>query len=305
MSILLTGANGFIGSYVLEKLLDTGENVVVLRRKSSDLWRIESLLHRCTLVEEENLFDPDFAKSLNVNYIIHLATFYEKKHSSSSIEKMIQSNIELPLKLLEIFSKMELKGFINTGSFFEYDLSKGYITEETPNGIFNLYSTFKTSFEDFLKYYQRSFGFNALTLKIFSPYGPRDTSPKVLPYVIRNINSGTNIEFANPFESLSWIYVEDVANAYVKALNWMRLQSVNPSYEVFNICSEESHNVFELMNLINSLIQNPVEFTYSSRSETRFLASNEKSKAKLGWYPENNIVDGLKKLLIANNVSLK
>ncbi len=126
-TVLLTGATGFIGSHLLEELINQNYEVIILKRSFSNTWRIDHLLDNITFydidkVPIENIFDNH-----EINYVVHLATYYKKTHEYNDIEEMMESNITIPTKILEQMRLHSVEYFINTGTFFEYDLNSRLI----------------------------------------------------------------------------------------------------------------------------------------------------------------------------------
>jgi nucleoside-diphosphate-sugar epimerase len=131
-NIFLTGANGFIGSHVLEKLLNSNYKVAIFLRKESDTSRIHSLLknNKLSVIYSDTL--EDYFLKDTPDCIIHLATCYKKHHAPEDIQAMVEANIEFPTQLLQLCSDYKTPYFINTGTFFEYEFSSNeIITEQT------------------------------------------------------------------------------------------------------------------------------------------------------------------------------
>jgi nucleoside-diphosphate-sugar epimerase len=139
-----------------------------LIQQSSHLDRIVHLGGQYTPVYFSDL--PQVFESEKIDIVIHLATCYRKEHSDEDIENMIYSNITLPTKILELCLLYKVKKFINTGTFFEYDLSVSEFTENTREQAYNLYASLKLAFSNILGYYADAHQMNIVTLRIFSPY---------------------------------------------------------------------------------------------------------------------------------------
>ena len=184
--IMLTGGTGFIGSHLLEELLKENYKVILLKRSFSNTWRIAEVLNHENLIlknlDEEDL--NDIFSQYAIEGILHLATYYIRSHKSDEISEMINTNINFPTQLLENAVNNNVKFFINTGTFSEYDLDASPISEDSELKAFNLYSSTKTAFEDILKYYHGKNDLICATMKLFTPYGPKDDENKITPYLI-------------------------------------------------------------------------------------------------------------------------
>ena len=90
----------------------------------------------------------DIFTQYDINGVFHLATFAQRSHESDSVSEMIDSNINFPTRLLENSINNNVKFFINTGSFSEYELKNSPISESHKIKPFNLMSVTKIAFED-------------------------------------------------------------------------------------------------------------------------------------------------------------
>ena len=178
MKILLTGANGFIGSHLLERLVESYD-VSIIKRKNSNLSRLRKIEGYKSFNLDEQSLNEIFES--NFDMVVHLATHYRKEHKKEDIEEMIRTNITFPTLLLENMVERNVKYFINTGTFFEYDLSEEALNEDSPISPYNLYAATKAGFLENLKFFSRDHKIKVIDLKLFSPYGPRDNQ-KFIPY---------------------------------------------------------------------------------------------------------------------------
>ena len=290
--ILLTGGTGFIGSQLAEKLLEQKENIILLKRSYSDTWRIDDYIDSFPNIELIDI-DKNNIESIFGNYdiegILHLATYYTKFHKSNDIADMIESNITFPTDLLENAVKNNCKYFINTGSFGEYSMEKIPIDENVKISPFNLYSSTKVAFEDILKYYNTEYSIKASTLKLFTPYGPKDDENKIIPYLIVNSIKGNKITIQSTSKKLDVVHVNDIIEAYIQTKN--NIKKFN-NYENFNIANGTSHSIKEIYSIVEEKLgKAEVEFLESDLSEVK--ANIDKSKNMINWIPKVSLEEGL------------
>ncbi len=296
--ILLTGATGFIGSHLLETLLDGRYNLVVLKKKNSSMWRVERLKPRIKFynVDESDL--ESAFESNNIDCIIHLATFYKKFHENEDdVREMIESNILFPSTLLELATKFDVKYFINTGTFFEYKLGdEKKVTENSPLEPYNLYAATKVSFENILKYYSQNHSIKGITLKLFAPYGERDNE-KLVVYLVKGLLDGTKIELTRGEQRWNFTYVTDIVSAYLKALDY--IQNMESDYETFNIGSGEVHSIKELVGVLEKISEQSLSVDWGAKpyptNEIMFVnCDNSKAEKLLKWKSQTSLEEGLK-----------
>lgn len=291
--ILLTGGTGFVGSHLLEKLLDLNRKVILLKRSFSNTWRINEIMANDNLIlkniDEENL--EDIFNQYDIEGIFHLATFAQRVHESKAVKEMIDSNIRFPTELLENSINNNVKFFINTGSFSEYKLDNSPISENSKIESFNLYASTKTAFEDILKFYCNSYDLNCATLKLFTPYGPKDDEIKITPYLIINSIKKKDILIKSPTKKLDFIYVKDVADCYISV--WNNLSRLD-EYNSFNVGTGIGTSIKDILGLIESNLGKNENVSYENLETDQVWCSNEKIKNKINWVPKTNLNDGIK-----------
>lgn len=298
-TVLVTGGTGFIGSFVIEKLLDNNIKVILLKNSTSNTWRIDHVLSSIQSYDLDKVnLDFIFSKN-NIDAIIHLATFYKKQYITQDIDSMISANITLPLKLLDLAKENQVKYFINTGTFFEY-LSNGKPIKEdkAKRHPFNLYALTKICFEDMLKYYSEVYNIKSVTLKIFSPYGPKDNENKLIPSIIINSLKNSEVKLSQGLQKLDFIYVKDIAEAYIKCLK--RINFSKNNFEILNIGSGITQSIREIVLNIENILGHPIKKIWGKPTKDNLKTIKcDRSKAykTIGWTPKYKITDGLQETI--------
>jgi CDP-paratose synthetase len=200
-TILLTGATGFLGSHLLEALLKEGYAVVILKRSTSNTWRIQHLL------EQVKTYDVDFQpledafKEQRINAVIHTACQYGR--NGESIHQMVESNLMFGLKLLDAAT------FFNTGTFFN--------TDTLLQKHLNAYTLSKKQFVEWLR--QQSEKIQVVNLRLEHMYGPKDDKTKFVPWVIDQLEQQVaEIKLTKGEQERDFVYIDDVVSAYLLTL---------------------------------------------------------------------------------------
>ncbi|MDO5860824.1 NAD(P)-dependent oxidoreductase [Methanobrevibacter sp.] len=291
--IILTGGTGFVGSHILEELLKLNKKVILLKRSFSNTWRISEFIENENLVirdiDKENL--NDIFNQYTVNGIFHLASISKREIDLEIISNMVDSNITFPTKLLETAINHDVKFFINTGSVYEYQLDQPPISEKTNIKPFNLYASTKIAFEDILKFYSDNFQFNCSTLKLFTPYGPKDNENKITPYLITNSIKKENIFIKSPNKTLDLIYVKDVVDGYINLMNNI---SKFEEYETFNMGTGIGTSIKDVLKIIEKNLGKNDNVDFGNLEDNQVWCSNNKIKEKLNWSPKINLDEGIK-----------
>ena len=275
--ILLTGATGFLGSYLLKKLVELNCDVVILVRPTSNTKRIDHLLKDCTLeIIGKESFDPILQRH-GIDTIIHLAASYGRK--GETLNEVIGANYLFPLQLLTSALNCGVKLFVNTGT----SLSP-YVNE---------YALSKHQFAQWLNYYQNKIGVCHLNLEYF--YGPGDDSWKLIPMLFEKfIKNEPSIEFTSGEQKRDFIYVDDVVSAFLTVLNSSphnNLQFTVSSGEKISIkelaflCKKISGN--QSTQLLFGVLPNRINETLNGETNTSDMRS-------LDWHPLVDLNSGLK-----------
>lgn len=291
--ILVTGGTGFVGSHLIEKLLNLNKKVIILKRSFSNTWRIDEFL------DNENLIIKDVDKEnvngifsqFDVEGVFHLATFYQRNHDSEAVQKMIKTNITFPTELLENSINNNVSFFINTGTCHEYKLGNSPMFENSQIKPFNLYASTKIAFESILKFYSYKFNLNCSTLKLFTPYGPKDNENKITPYLIINSIKKNNILIKSPNKKLDFIFVKDVIDSYIATMNSIcKLKE----YNSFNIGTGIGTNIKDVLRIIEDNLGKNTDVSYENDEDDEVWCSNEKIKSILNWEPKTKLDEGIK-----------
>lgn len=296
MKILLTGAAGFIGSHLLHELIKNGHEVTILLRKSSDTWRITSVLKKTHRIEETEL--EHYFSSNKPDTVFHFATYYVKTHKPDDVSKMVDSNIRLPSIILELAHQFGTKNFINIGTCFEYSQSLKKISENTPTDPYNLYASTKVAFEKILEFYASQEKMRAITLRLFYPYGEKD-NVKVIPLMVKSLLSNEKIVISKGEQNLDYLYVGDIVEACMKSLEFINSDKYK-QYEIFNIGEGKAKQLKQIADILNKLHGKELIFCereYPENDIMNMVADISKANKILNWQPNTSIETGLQNVL--------
>lgn len=207
--ILLTGGTGFLGSHILDRLVSDGWPVVVLIRKTSNEDRIRHLKGRyATFSLDGNGGNIDeLFTNYDVEAIIHTATEYGR---GASMTAVMETNVMLPLKLVEEGVKHGLDFFMNTDSFFakKRNLNSSYL---------NHYAKSKDILRDILA--GGGLKLKIASLRLEHVFGENDSEQKFVTSVFRKLLLNVKeIPLTEGLQKRDFIYVGDVVDAFLKVL---------------------------------------------------------------------------------------
>lgn len=277
---LLTGSNGFIGKNLLRELQKEYEviGVDLIGDISVDLrnWN-------------------EVKKLPSVDIVFHLAALIDVPLSFQRPREIYETNVLSTLNILEFCRQKKIEKIIYASSYVYGTPHYLPIDENHPTDISNPYMHSKLVSEEFCKYYHKWYGLECIILRVFNVYGPGQKGNLLIPTILRQLSSGI-ITLKNPKPKRDYLYVSDAVSAYIKAANYNA-----KGYEVFNIGHGESYSVKEIVDNILIIYGKKVEVRYIDevrRNEIMNAVANiNKAKEFLGWFPQVQLKDGLKRTI--------
>lgn len=295
-NILITGATGFLGSHLLEALLDLNYSVIILKRSTSKTWRIDHLLGKYVSYDIDKTSILDVFKNEKIDIVIHLATQYNKYENDNEICDMLKTNVIYPSEILEVGYRNDLKGFINTGTFFEYDCTIQPIDENAPLKPFNYYAKTKSIFESVLASYSDKLIIS--TLRLFTPYGEKDNL-KLISMLIKKVILDEKIHLSEGLQKIDFVYVKDVINAYLKAIIRINDHPKSNDYQIFNIGYGKPLSVRDIVSIIEQVVGRTIAISWGEATHDMPIAyaNIEKAIEYLNWKPTYSIFEGISRTI--------
>jgi len=297
-TILVTGAAGFIGSFFLDLLMRLHYKVVIVISPTSDTWRIKEYLASVSVYYNDLGSLRKLFYENKIDAVFHLATRYYKNHTSTDqVADMIESNVLFPCVILDLMREYGVKHIITAGSFFEYDLmGKKILNEVSPVHPYNFYAQTKLAFQDMVYFYTKSYGLKCVHLRLFAPYGPKDNT-KLVPYIIQRLIKRESFETTAGEQQWNFTYVEDIAEAFVKSLEYCN--TMKKTYDVFDIGITQTHTVRTVVESLEEIsgITNLARYNRPYADNEIFFVNCEGQKAKelLNWTAHTSLKEGLQK----------
>lgn len=306
--VLVTGAAGFIGSHLIEKLLNIGCNVkAFIHYNSINSWGWLDSLSKDKLKEIEiftgDIRDPNGVREAmkNIEEVYHLAALIAIPFSYYSPDSYVDTNIKGTLNVLQAARELDTKRILITSTSEVYGSAKFVpITEEHPYQGQSPYSATKIGADRLAESFYRSFSLPITIVRPFNTYGPRQSARAIIPAIIMQLLSGKNeIKLGALTPTRDFNYVKNTVNGFVEIA-----KSQNTIGEEINIASQRE---ISIRNLAEELIKqlNPKakiiceeERIRPKNSEVnRLLGSNEKLKKLTQWSEEYTFEEGIKETI--------
>ncbi len=304
--ILVTGADGFIGSHLTECLVREGYDVrAFVYYNSFNSW---GWLDHCAndVKDHFEVFAGDIRDPYGVkeamkgcDLVLHLAALIAIPYSYHSPDTYIETNIKGTLNVLQAAKELGVKRLIHTSTSEVYGTAQFVpITENHRLNAQSPYAASKIGADQLAYSFFSSFNLPVLIIRPFNTYGPRQSARAVIPTVITQIASGkSNINLGATSPTRDFNFVKDTVLGYISAL-----QSENGLGEVVNLGSNSEISILETVNIIAELMEKKIEInteSYRVRPENseveRLWADNSKAKDLFGWRPEYTGITGLKR----------
>lgn len=279
-SILVTGASGFIGRHLL-RALTVGDNVVqIVNTSQGDI----SLSETWACLPSSDL-------------VIHLAAQSSVPASWECPPDFVRTNCMGITYALEYCRRHQAK-LIFLSSYMYGDAGSNPITENAPLTSKNPYALTKQFSEQLCELYSNNFEVETRILRPFNVYGPEQSNAFLIPKIVREAQTLGKVHVNDLNPRRDYVYVEDVVDAIMKLIDY-----IGP-YRTFNIGTGQSHSVWEVIQMVQSLLRIPVMATSDDiRRPGEIMdsvANIELASRELGWVPRFSLSDGLARMISAS-----
>lgn len=297
--IAVFGGGGFLGSNICDRLLKAGHHVKIFERPRIEPYRNFSKEESVQWVTGDFSSKHDIDAFIDgVDVVMHLISSTLPRGSNDDVIFDVQSNVISTLNLLNSMATKGIKKiiFISSGGTVYGKPIYTPLDEEHPTNPMVSYGITKLAIEKYLLLFQSLYGIQARILRVANPYGERqrvETAQGAVGVFLNKVFRGEPIEvWGDGSVVRDYIYVGDVADAFVKAIDYEGDQSV------FNIGSGNGKSLNELIHSIKEIVGRDVEVKYlPSRSFDVPVSVLDNSLAlkELGWTPQIEFNEGIKK----------
>ena len=303
-NILVTGADGFIGSHLVEMLVKHNANVKALSLYNSfNYWGWLEDINCLDQIEVLNgdIRDPHYCKHItkDIDIIFHLAALIAIPYSYIAPTSYVDTNITGTLNIIQAALENNANRVIHTSTSEVYGTAKYVpIDEKHPLQPQSPYSASKIGADNMAMSFYNSFELPVSIARPFNTYGPRQSARAVIPTIITQIANGAKeIKLGDVTPTRDFNYVEDTCRGFIALAT-----SDKTIGEIVNIGSNFEISVKDTLESIKDIMQSDVEFITDEQrirpenSEVhRLWCDNTKIKSLTGFEPIYNIRSGLEK----------
>lgn len=306
MKILITGADGFIGSHLTERLVERGYDVkAFVFYNSFNSW---GWLEHCKkeILGEFEVYPGDIRDPYSVtralkgcDAVLHLAALIGIPYSYHSPHTYVDTNVKGTLNILQAARDLAISRVVHTSTSEVYGSAKFVpITEDHPLQGQSPYSATKIAADQLAFSFYASFNTPVTIVRPFNTYGPRQSARAVIPTIITQIASGrTEIELGSVSPTRDFNFISDIVSGFVAAL-----EAEAGVGEVINLGSNFEISIADTFRLISKMMRTNVKLVSKearsrpANSEVeRLWAENSKARRLLNWEPAYSGLSGFER----------
>jgi len=300
LNVLVTGGAGFMGSHLVDYLVELGANVIVVDLLSQVGTRnVEKVKNKVTLIDCD-VSDIESVKKLptNVDYIFHLAAYAYPGNCEKNPELAFKSNVQGTFNMLNFARLNGIKKFVFNSSAQLYGRHPKYlpIDEKHPVDLqASVYNLTKKLGENLCDLFHEKYALPVIYFRLFNSFGERQASDYLIPTIlIQALKTGT-VELWNEKPTRDWLYVRDTVKALVKAAESTYIGGP------LNLGSGKETSIGETVSIIVNILKREgvdikVKFLNKEVTGTmRMACDNIKAKNLLNWNQEIQFEEGLEK----------
>lgn len=303
--VLVTGADGFIGSHLTEMLLEQGYRVKALSYYNSfnDWGWLNEVKHPNLEIITGDVRDPHFCKHItkDVEVVFHLAALIAIPYSYVAPDSYVDTNIKGTLNICQAAKENGVKRVLVTSTSEVYGTARYVpIDENHPKQPQSPYSATKIGADAIAMSFYNAFGLPVVLVRPFNTYGPRQSARAIIPTIIAQIANGKKeIKLGDLTPTRDFNFVKDTCKGFIELSKCD--QAVG---QEVNICSNQEISMRDTLNLIARLMQSDVQFIEDhdrlrpKNSEVfRLWGDNAKIKSLTGYEPSFTLEKGLQETI--------
>lgn len=305
---LVTGAAGFIARRVIEKLTNSGHEVVGVDNinDSYDIrlkqWRLNKLsaIKAFSFIKDDicrpGMFEDLSSKHGKIDAVIHLAARAGVRQAVDMPEVYVQTNTEGTLNVLEWCRKNAIQKIVMASTSSIYGANPPLPTPEDADSShpLQIYAASKKAAEVMAYTYHHLFGLDATIVRFFTVYGPAGRPDMVMFRFAKWVTEGIPVQVTGDGSQMrGFTNLEDIADGVILALKPL-------GYEIINLGGHETITISELLTKIEKMVGKPAKIEYIPRHPADVEANwadVSKAKAMLGWQPKVGLDEGIADLV--------
>jgi len=296
MKILITGANGFLGSNTLRIALKKGHEIFAISQNNNNIQDLNDKIY----FRENRSYDYYNLRKEIVDFcpdaIMHFAWWGGNNYNDINSIDQYNKNIPLSTSLLEISKDCFKKPkFIGIGSFAEYGILSTKAKEDQPELPNSNYGLSKNIIKNISKLFCEQYCMEWSWIRPCYVYGPGDVKTRLIPKTISKLKLDKTIELNSCTSIIDYIYIDDFCDASITIAE-------NSANGIFNICSGNEYTAKSIVKIIADKLNNNSQLIFNAKLDREnfpkyICGSNEKLFRVFNWIPKIGIESGILKTI--------
>ena len=306
--VLVTGADGFIGSHLVEKLLADGYAVKAFTYYNSfNSWGWLDTLPPEKLKEIEifagDVRDPNGVRTAmqGIDIVFHLAALIAIPYSYHSPDSYVDTNVKGTLNILQAARDLQTEKVLITSTSEVYGTAQAVPIDEThPRQGQSPYSATKIGADAMADAFYRSFSLPVVTVRPFNTYGPRQSARAIIPTIITQLLSGhREIKLGALHPTRDLVFVSDTVSGFAEIARHDALvgQEVNIATNTEVSIGHLAHKISLLMGVPAAIVSDDQRLRPEKSEVERLMGSNQKLTSATDWQPRYTLDEGLQETI--------
>ena len=290
--IFLTGGTGYIGNAVANRLASLNYSVHVLIRKSNstkpNISFHPNIVKHTSDTNEQGL--EKIISQISPTILINIAGYFTRSNDTDVIDRIVDGNLTIGLKILNCAIKCGVPNVINVGSKFQL----------TNDG--SVYTLCKSLLCSAIDFHCKNERIRATTLFLYDVYGPNDERPKIIPGILKTMDQQSEpLLIQNKNATLKPVHIDDICNAFEISVEEILSRKMY-EHKKFKVFDQEAISIEQIMGLLRTLTKKNFQVEFNDSPET--ISEAEQFKIPLAkldnWSSKVSFTNGLKRLLNEN-----
>jgi CDP-paratose synthetase len=282
--VLLTGATGFLGSYIVKKLLEDGHELIILKRSFSNIHRLQDIWSEIVSYDlDKTDLETPFRDFDRIDAVIHAATVYGRKNEEFTY--LFEANTVFPMHLLNAAIKFNVSTYFNTDTPLDKQL--------------NFYALSKAQFREWGERLAKLGQIRFVNIKLEQMFGPGDDDSKFPAFVIRKCLLSPELNLTLGEQKRDFIHIDDVVSAY--GLLLQKVPLLNAAYQEYELGSGKAISICNFVELVKQLTGSSIQLNFGAfpyrEGEVMYSEANLEALEGLGWSPKMPLEEGLRQTI--------
>ncbi len=299
--MLITGAGGFVGANLTRRLLRDGHETHVVVRPSSRPWRLEEVyqdlrLHEADVADGARI--GALVRAVRPEWVFHLAAFGAYP-TQQGIDRMVATNLMGAVALINACIREGVETFVQTGSSSEYGFQDHPSAEADRIEPNSDYAVTKAAATHYCSHIGRTAVMNAITLRLYSIYGPYEDADRLIPNLIVHGLRGGFPPLVSPQTARDFVYVEDAVSAILRTA---AVAGGLPRGGVYNVASGVQSTLADVVGRVRLLLRIDAEPSWSTMPQRCWdtqvwIGSTARMAQDVGWRASIGLDEGLERTI--------